>query len=399
MTALDSTRLRPLRILRVIHSVNPADGGPIEGIKQVSAVLRNMGCSVDIASLDAPDAPWVRECPIVTHALGPGRGGYGYSPGLVPWLKEHRQSYDAVVVSGLWQYSGFGTWRASRADGAPYFVFPHGMLDPWFKRTYPLKHLKKWLYWPWGEYRVLRDAEAVLFTCEEERRLARQSFWLYKCHEKVVNYGTASPGGDPNKQRLEFWARHSALKGRRLVLFLSRIHEKKAVDVLLQAWAKFMSLHGATASDLCLVIAGPCADEAYLDSLKTMAHSLGMENSVVWTGPLYQDLKWGALHAADAFILPSHQENFGIAVVEALACGLPVLISDKVNIHREVTADGGGLAAKDTVGGVVQLLTQWFQMDEAQKKAMRVNAHACFEKRFEIHQAAANLLEVLQPKS
>ncbi len=399
MTALGSTAPRALRILRVIHSVNPSGGGPIEGIKQVSAILKSMGCVVDIASLDAPDASWVHECPITTHALGPGRGGYGYSPRLVPWFREHRCEYDAVVVSGLWQYSGFGVWRASRAIRTPYYVFPHGMLDPWFKRTYPLKHLKKWLYWPWGEYRVLRDAEAVLFTCEEERRRARSSFWLYKCREKVVNYGTASPVGDPDKQRLEFWTQHSNLKGRRLVLFLSRIHEKKAVDVLLQAWAKFLALQGTGGRNWCLVIAGPCADEAYLNSLKTMTQSLGLNETVVWTGPLYQDLKWGALHAADAFILPSHQENFGIAVVEALACGLPVLISDKVNIHCEITSDGGGLVAPDSVEGVAQLLTQWFQMDESQRRAMRAKARASFEKRFEIHQAAANLLEVLQPKS
>ena len=78
----------------------------------------------------------------------------------------------------------------------PYVVFTHGMLDPWFKRQYPLKHVKKWLYWPWAEYRVLRDATAVLFTSEEERRLARRSFWLYRCNEVVINYGTAAPPAD-----------------------------------------------------------------------------------------------------------------------------------------------------------------------------------------------------------
>ena len=87
---------------------------------------------------------------------------FGSTPALVFWL----------ALESL-RKQGFHT--------PAYFVFTHGMLDPWFKRTYPLKHLKKWLYWPWAEYRVLRDAQAVLFTCEEERILARQSFWLYKC--------------------------------------------------------------------------------------------------------------------------------------------------------------------------------------------------------------------------
>jgi hypothetical protein len=74
--------------------------------------------------------------------------------------------------------TAFATWRALHGTDIPYFVYPHGMLDPWFKRTYPLKHLKKWTYWPWADYRVLRDARAVLFTTEQERLLARQSFWL-----------------------------------------------------------------------------------------------------------------------------------------------------------------------------------------------------------------------------
>ncbi|MEB0151131.1 glycosyltransferase, partial [Pseudomonas sp. CCC2.2] len=84
-----------------------------------------------------------------------------------------------------------GTWRALAKKKIPYFIFTHGMLDPWFKKNYPLKHLKKWLYWTWGEYRVLRDAKAVLFTCEEEKILARQSFWLYKANEVVTAFGTA----------------------------------------------------------------------------------------------------------------------------------------------------------------------------------------------------------------
>ena len=77
-------------------------------------------------------------------------------------------AFDAVIINGLWQYHSFGAWRALRGTATPYYVFPHGMLDPWFKRSFPLKHLKKWLYWPWAEYRVLRDARAVIFTCEAE---------------------------------------------------------------------------------------------------------------------------------------------------------------------------------------------------------------------------------------
>ena len=83
-----------------------------------------------------------------------------------------------MVAHGLWQYSSLGVWQALRGGGAPYFIYPHGMLDPALKSAYPLKHLKKTLYWLWAERRVLRDARAVLYTCEEERRLARSTFPL-----------------------------------------------------------------------------------------------------------------------------------------------------------------------------------------------------------------------------
>jgi hypothetical protein len=128
--------------------------------------------------LDVPSDPWVQASKFKVHALGPAVLGYGFSSRLVPWLRAHAHEYDAVIVNGLWEYIGFATWRALAGGSTPYFVFTHGMLDPWFKHTYPLKHLKKWLYWPWGEYRVLRDACRVIFTCEDERLLARESFWL-----------------------------------------------------------------------------------------------------------------------------------------------------------------------------------------------------------------------------
>src|SRR5215813_11245473 len=197
-----------MRILRSIHSVNPEGGGPIEGIKQVSRIHQEAGHIVHIVSLDSPEDPWVTNCPLKVHALGPVRGKFGYSPDFVPWLRQHAAHYDAVIVNGIWQYNSLGVYRALRHGPTPYFVFPHGMLDPWFKQAYPFKHLKKWLYWPWAEYRVLRNAKAVCFTCEEERRLARQSFWLYRCNERVVAYGTAAPPGNSVEQKELFYARY-----------------------------------------------------------------------------------------------------------------------------------------------------------------------------------------------
>jgi len=380
-----------VKILRAIHTVNPALGGPIESVKQSSASLIQRGHSVEIISLDAPTDGWVLDHPIAVHAVGPGRGRYGYTPGFTSWIRERHAHYDVVIVHGIWQYHSFGVWRGLRGTSTPYFVFPHGMLDPWFRRTYPLKHLKKLLYWPWAEYRVLRDAAAVLFTSEQERRLARESFSPYHCREMVVDYGTAAPETDLVSARQDFFNAFPQLRDRRFLLFLGRLHEKKGCELLLKAFATFrQSAHADQSLDL--VIAGPCADERYLNHLKRIATSA---TAITFTGMLSGPRKWGALSAADAFVLPSHQENFGIAVAEALACGTPVLISNKVNIWREIAADDAGLVANDDIGGATRLVEQWASTNPDIRATMRTNAKACFARHFEINRATDSLLKIL----
>src|SRR5438477_404871 len=214
--------------------------------------------------------------------MGPAYSGYGYTPRLIPWLRQRASEYDMVVVNGLWQFNGFGVWRALRKSGQRYCVFTHGMLDPWFKRHYPLKHLKKWLYWPWAEYRILRDAAAVLFTSEEERRLARESFSPYKCNEIVVNYGTAGPDADLATARENFFNSFPSLRGKRFLLYLGRLHEKKGCDLLIESFVQTRAAQGGAAEHL--VIAGPAGDQDYLQRLKTLAADA--EISITFCGML-----------------------------------------------------------------------------------------------------------------
>lgn len=379
-----------MRILHVIGTVDPSCGGPVEGVRQLGTNLTASGHTVHVASLDPPDAPWVKQFGLPVYGLGPTKLKYGYSSRFAPWLRENRSSYDVAVVNGIWQYHGLATRQVLHNSGTPYVVFTHGMLDPWFKKQYPLKHLKKWLYWPWADYRVLRDAQAVLFTCEEERVLARESFWLYRCNEVVVNYGTAKPQGDPNLELQEFFGKYPGLKGKKLALFMGRIHPKKGCDLLIEAFAKVLGQH----QDWHLVIAGP-DQVGWQQELNNRAAALGLESRITWTGMISGAVKWGALRAAQIFVLPSHQENFGIVVAEALAAGLPTLISNKVNIWREVEADGAGMVSEDTVVGVSNLLQSYVDMAAERKEAMRQAATHCFEQRFEIVHAAATLHSVL----
>ena len=384
------------RILHCISSVNPVGGGPIEGLKQLSAVNQRHGHTVEVLSLDDPADPWVRDCPLPCHAVGPTRiWGWRHTPRLVPWLRAHAHEYDAVIVNGIWQYHAFGVWRALHKLPVPYFVFTHGMLDPWFKRTYPLKHLKKWLFWPWADYRVLRDAAAVLFTCEDERRLARQSFWLYRCDEYVVSYGTSAPPEGTQRQREAFQRAFPELDGKRLLLFLGRVHEKKGPDLLFDAFARLRSLEPQLMKDVHIVMAGP-ADHEHGQAMQARARDLGLQDAVTWTGMVSGDIKWGAFRCADAFVLPSHQENFGIAVAEAMACGVPVLISNQVNIWREIQQAEGGYVDQDTVMGTERLLRRWLTTPPERWQAMRDNARECFQSRFLIDRTAESFIEAME---
>jgi glycosyltransferase involved in cell wall biosynthesis len=384
------------RILHCISSVDPKGGGPIEGLKQLSAVNSRQGHVVEVLSLDDPKDPWVKDCPITCHAMGPTYvGNYKYSPRWVPWLKANAHRYDAVIVNGIWQYHAFGVWRALRGTTTPYFVFTHGMLDPWFKRHYPLKHLKKWLFWPWAEYRVLRDATAVMFTCEDERRLARQSFWLYKCDEFVVSYGTSAPPSGSEVQRAAFYERFPQLRDKRGLLFLGRVHEKKGADLLFKAYAALKARQPDLVKDVQLVMAGP-ADHDYGQRMQALATSLGIGDQVTWTGMVSGDVKWGAFRTAEAFILPSHQENFGIAVAEAMACGLPVLISNQVNIWREIQQAEGGIIDVDTQEGTERLIEKWLATPSERWAHMRSNAQNCFNQRFLIDRTAESFIEAME---
>jgi glycosyltransferase involved in cell wall biosynthesis len=385
------TTPKNLRILHAIDTVNPATGGPMEGVKQLSKVNLSYGHQPEILSLDAPDDPWVKKQDYPVHAMGPGLFSYHYTPRLVPWLQANRKNYDVVVVNGIWNYNAFGVWRALRGTDTPYFVYTHGMLDPYFKYRYPLKYAKKWLMWPWSVFPVLQQASGVMFTCEEERRLARNTFWLYDCNEIVVNYGT--PGApDPTRDYGSlFLDKHPHLKPFRRFVFLGRVHPKKGPDIILRTLARLQKTGAWDPARMKLIMAGP-ADGDYAASLQKLSRELNVDNSVEWTGMLLGDDKWGALQCAECFLLPSHQENFGIAVAESLSVGVPVLISTSVNIWTDIVNDGAGLADEDTVNGCERQLKSWLGLSDAERKTMGENARRCFQLRYTAKRAAVSML-------
>ncbi|GHB95290.1 glycosyltransferase [Cerasicoccus arenae] len=381
-----------MKILRLIHSADPEGGGVLEGVRATTEALLKRGHDVVVVSVDDANAAASFKLSIPIIAVGPGKTSYGYCSALDAWLDEHLQEYDCVIIEGIWQYHGYSLWKAKRRLGnsaPPYYVFTHGMLDPWFKKTYPLKHLKKWLYWPWAEYRVLRDADAVIFTAEEERNLARESFWLYRCHEKVVHYGIPSSVFTV-QDSTETWRKQSPVKpGKPYLLYLGRLHEKKGGDLLIRAYRK-LKHEGHALPDL--VMAGPAQDNDFTAHLRTAADG---DNAIHFTGMVTGAAKWGALTEALAMVLPSHQENFGIVVAEALAVGTPVLMTNKVNIWREVQSNHAGLVENDDLAGIEKLLKSFIALTEQDRAQMRIAARQCYDRCFSLDQTINELLEVL----
>ena len=390
---------RALRLLNVASSLDPAAGGISESIARLSRAVINLGHEVETVTVDDPASAWQKGLSIPLHLKGPPRGPLEYSADFDQWLKENAGRFDAIISHGLWRFNSRAARLAARAAGRPYFVFPHGMLDPWFKRYYPVKHLKKSVFWWLSEYAVLRDARAVLFTCQEEMILARESFWPYRCVERVVPLGTGEPPQNVEEQRKAFAAAFPDLARKRVVLFLGRLHEKKGCDLLLNAFLQLLrSKPREVWQDIHLMMAGPCSQPEYRKLLGETAGSCEAlsPGSVSFPGMLSGDLKWGTLRQAEVFVLPSHQENFGIAVVEALACGTPVLISRPVNIWREIESSGAGLVEADTPEGTARLIERWLELDETARKEMSQKAVASFKQKFEITQTAVSLVDTIR---
>jgi len=386
-----------MKVLRVIGSLDPALGGPGQGIRNTIPALTKLGVHNEVVTLDDPNAGFIAKDPFKIHAVGPASGPWQHGKNLIPWMLDNLQRFDVVVIEGLWSYYSHAASQAvaefkakNKSKKLRLLVMPHGMLDPYFQRAPErrLKAIRNWIYWKIIEGKVINRADGVMFTCEEELLLARQPFRPYAPKDELnVGFGIQRPPAFEEVMREEFFQACPQVKDSNFILFLSRIHEKKGVDLLIEGYARSKSPGKPK-----LVIAGPGLDTAYGKRILALVEKYNLSGSVLFPGMLSGNLKWGAFYSCDAFILPSHQENFGIAVVEALACSKPVLISNQVNIWKEIIAEGGGLVADDTPAGAEKLLTEWTAMSPESKKQMIGAALKSFEKLYAIDPAAGRLL-------
>jgi glycosyltransferase involved in cell wall biosynthesis len=267
---------------------------------------------------------------------------------LARFIRANIEKFDIVHIHGLYRFPTTYAARLARKRRVPYVIRPHGSLAPYLHyRSARSVYLKR-LYERWFDLPNLNGASAVHYTSEGERQDA--SFLKLRAPSFVVPNGID-------------WARFAALPSRGafraaygignapLVLFLGRVHPSKGLDRLIPAFMEVRSV----LKDARLVIAGPHND-SYGEQLRAWVRQQGLDQSVVFVGFLEGAEAVRAYVDADVYALPSYTESFGLTVIEAMACGVPVVISDRVNIHQEISGAGAGLVTSDKVEAIAAAL-------------------------------------------
>lgn len=367
------------KILHVIPSVGPQRGGPSVLMRTLARALSQTGMEVHVATTD-DNGPGRLPVPLGVPQQEDGATFwyfprqtrfYTFSWPLTRWLARHVREFDLVHIHALFSYAALPAALLAHRSGVPYIVRPLGTLNRW-----GIENRRPWLKklsFRILESRILASAAGVHYTCEQE--LVEAGELGVSAHPIVIPNAVELPARESRPRRHD----------RKVVLFLSRIDRKKGLDLLFAAFARVRQ----QCPDALLVLAG-AGDPAWVASLKATAERLGIAADVTWAGFLSGDDKWAALTGADVFVLPSYSENFGIALVEALACGCPVVLSDQVGIHREISRAEAGIVTPCRVDelatAILNVLT-----DAALRRRMSENGVRLARRQFSIEAVSRQL--------
>ena len=319
-----------MKILHVIPSIDERSGGPATAIIPMCRALMQHGIEVLLVSTDAGlKEKNADDYKGVTAKLFPSEFGesFKYSRPLASWLNANIQNFDLAHVHAVFNHSSVAAGRACRRAGVPYVIRPLGTLDPW---SMSQKSLRKRLFWQVAGKGMLQGAAAVHYTSEAEKLSTERLTGLN--HGRVVPLGI---------EKVSVTSRQK-LTQHPYVLVLSRLHPKKGIDVLVDAFLSLVQTQQF--SDWRLVLAGDGPPE-YVAKLKRKASQC---ERIAFPGWVDGEQKDALLGCASLLALPSHQENFGLCVMEAMSNAVPVLVSPGVNLAPEiVTANAGWVAAID----------------------------------------------------
>lgn len=365
---LPSEAQRSATWLQVLSHLDPKFGGIASSVPQLSQATEAEG---------GPECPIAGFCHPQEKLPKQDRGrGKHYSSHRVRWMLDHNlrnrfretiRASQGVHIHGVWEPHCNVAAAAARACSRPYIISAHGMLDLWALRQ---KRVKKALYAALIEARNLQRAACLrALTMDEVQDYRRVGLTNPVA---IVPTGVEVPPGITGDL---FWETYPHLAGRRIILFLGRIHQKKGLELLLEAWSRIPQ----TSDDVHVVIAGP--DDGNLTGLKQMVDKLGLERSVTFAGMLNGDQKWSALRAASLFALPSYSEGFSVAVLEALAMGVPVMVTEQCHFP-EIAEHHCGWVIQPEVAQVEQSLRDFLQLPPEDAVRMGERGRALIEKRF-----------------
>jgi glycosyltransferase involved in cell wall biosynthesis len=320
-----------MKVLHVIPSLGERSGGPATAIVPMCRALMKRGIEVMLLSTTdglTANHDEVEYKGVPAKLFSPQLGAsFKYSRPLAAWLTSNIKNFDLAHIHAVFNHSSIAAAQACRRAGVPYIIRPLGTLDPW---SMTQKSLRKRLFWQFAGKAMLRDAAAVHYTSEVEKLSTERHLNLN--HGKVVALGIEANTSHSNGQF-----------GEPYVLVLSRLHPKKGLDVLIDAFLSLVENGKLPTWRLMIAGDGPAA---YVAQLKAAANS--QPDRIVFTGWLDDDQKHAMLGGASLLVLPSHQENFGLCVMEALSHSVPVLVSPNVNLAAEiVSANAGWVAAID----------------------------------------------------
>jgi glycosyltransferase involved in cell wall biosynthesis len=343
-----------MKILHVIPSLSDQLDGPANAIGKMCSNLKAKGLDITIYTTDLHPINYNRMNGLDLRVFKTFKNNnYCFSRGLWHAIKKNIEHYDLIHIHALWVFPTTIAASIARKKKLPYIIRTCGMLDHYSIYHNRLKGIKKLLYFNSFERRNLNRASAVHFTSLDEQ--SRTRHMNIKALSMVLPVGIEKTDFLSLPSKGNFKNKYQFLKGKKIILFLSRIHYKKGLEILLDAYKKVLD----KTDEAFLVIAGP-DNEGYKSILEKKIESLHLNDKVLFTGLVGGKDKMEILADADVFCLPSFQENFGIAVAEAMAAGLPVVISDQVNIHSEISQANAGIVtrcdADEVAGGILKIL-------------------------------------------
>jgi glycosyltransferase involved in cell wall biosynthesis len=387
-------------IAHFIPYTGTAMGGPVNGMAAYVGLLAETGYAVTVYSVSkSVEGESVRldSRARLVRELGQRWGSFRRCPAL--WRQAQAAEMDLVHSHGLWTDVSRLAGDIARRRRLPHVLAPCGMLGPGALRHHGWRKVPVRF---WFQDRVLREAQCLHAKSQKECDDIRR-FGLHNPVAVIANPTAPPPAGSSVVRGP--W---SVVPGHRMVLFLGRLHPVKGLPRLLQAWAKIhgekaerrkqksaqkTESEGRSPEDWVLVLAGP--DEGgYRRELESFVGQLGCRNNVMFTGQLDEHQKWGALAAADLFIMPSDFENFGSAIVEALSSGVPVITTTGTP-WEELPAAGAGWWVQPTVEDLARALCEALAMPDGQRRAMGHRAVPIAE-RFRPERIAADLIHLYE---